>query len=145
MQFEAYIPTGIVAGFVDSIFFLGGNAMGNGIAFQRLQQTIIINLGSNFTVSGIYTDVPQRNENTATVWINGKQEIPFVLGNSGTTAMYAIGVRPGRLPWLAGLPAMTTNELAVDAADWASGHIFQLREQLQETRNTRTGFLLIEQ
>src|SRR5258707_6776751 len=124
MQFEVYIPKGIVADFVDSIFFLGGSEIGNGIAFQRAQQTIIINLGGNFTVSDIYTNAPQREENTATVWLNGKQEIPFMLGNSHLKAMYAIGVKPGSLPWLAGLPAMHTNEPAVAAENYASLEIF---------------------
>ena len=145
MQFEVYIPKGILKDFVESIIFLGGNDIGNGIAFQRMQQTIIINLGTSFGVSDIYTAMPQRNETGSTVWINGKQEIPFLLENNGITAMYAIGIKPGRLPWLADLPAIETNELAVGAENWTSKEIFHLREQLLACAGINDGFLLIEQ
>lgn len=145
MQFEVYIPKGILKDFVESVIFLGGNDIGNGIAFQRMQQTIIINLGTNFGASDIYTAMPRRKGTTSTVWINGKQEIPFLLENNGVTAMYAIGIRPGRLPWLADLPAIETNEETVGAENWTSKEIFNLREQLLACADVNDGFLLIEQ
>ncbi|MBS1567163.1 MAG: AraC family transcriptional regulator [Bacteroidetes bacterium] len=147
MIFEIYTPKSFLREFVGSIFFMSGHDIGNGIAFQRMQQTIIINLGTAFGVTDIYTHAPQRRETTEPVWINGKQEIPFLLENNGTTAMYAIGIRPGCLPWLTGLPAVVTNDLSVEAANWASDGIYDLREQLLECGDTQiaTGFRLIEQ
>lgn len=144
MQFEVYIPRGILKDFADMIVFMGGDALGNGIAFQRAQQTIIINLGTNFGVTDIYTAVPQRRETSSPVWINGKQEIPFMLENAGATAMYAVCIKPGRLPWFAGLPAIETNEQAVEAEHWTSKEIFNLREQLLACDDIHAGFGLIE-
>ena len=145
MTFKTYAPHGLVHDFVDNIFFLGGSDMGNGVAFQRAQQTIIINLGSNFGVTDIYTANPQRLEASAAVWVNGKQEIPFMLQNGGTTAMYAIGIKPGRMPWLVGLPAIETNDRAVEADNWSSTGILSLQQQLLACDGIDTGFRLIEQ
>jgi AraC-like DNA-binding protein len=145
MTFKAYTPHGLVHDFVDTIFFLGGADMGNGVAFQRAQQTIIINLGANFGVTDIYTANPQRRETSTAVWVNGKQEIPFMLQNGGATAMYAIGIKPGRMPWLVGLPAIETNDSAVEADNWTSAGIFSLREQLLACGDIDAGFRLIEQ
>jgi len=143
MNIEVHIPKGFLKDFVDSILFMSGS--GTGVAFQRMNQTIIINMGPNFRVSDIYTPAPKRNELTETIWINGKQEIPFMLEHDGIMAMYVIGVKPGMLPYLADLPAIETNEMAVGAENWGSKEIYHLREQLQECANTRLGLLLIEQ
>jgi len=140
MQF--YIPKGILKDFVESIAFLSEG--GTGVAFQRMYQVIIINMGANFMVSDIYTASPQKKEHTDTIWINGKQDTPFMLENKGATAMYAIGIKPGMLPYLADLPAIATNDLAVGAEHWTSKEIFHLREQLFECADIHSGLLLIE-
>ena|SRR5579872_3274681 len=80
MDFEVHFPGGILKNVVDSILFLSGD--GNGVALQRMYQTIIINMGPRFRVSGIYATPPQPNEQTDTIWINGKQELPFMLEHS---------------------------------------------------------------
>ena len=129
--------------FIDSIYFLEGNQIGTGIAFQRMNQVIIINLGTNFTVSDVYTTSSREKATNSDVWMNGKQEIPFMLSNKGVTAMYAIGIKLGMMPYFADLPANETNEQAVGAENWTSREIFNLREQLLAT-DVQNGFLLIE-
>jgi len=128
---------------VESIAFLSEG--GTGVAFQRMYQAIIINMGPNFMVSDIYSASPQKKEHTDTIWINGKQDRPFMLESGGTTAMYAIGLKPGMLPYLASLPAIATNDLAVGAEHWTSKEIFNLRERLFECTDIHSGFLLIEE
>lgn len=143
MPFKVYIPRGILKDFVASIVFM--DTHGTGVAFQRAYQVIIINVGSNFSTSAVYTSSPRKQEITDTVWINGKQDNMFMLENTGVMAMYAIGLKPGMLPYLANLPAMETNDLAVSAEHWTSREIFNLREQLLECGDVHQGFLLIEQ
>lgn len=143
MDLKVYFPTGILKNFVDSITYLSGD--GTGVAFQRMYQVIIINMGTNFGVSGVYDAHPAKKEQTETIWINGKQEVPLMIENTGTTKMYAIGIRGGMLPYLASLPAQETNDLAVGAQNWTSREIYSLREQLLECNDVTAGFVLIEQ
>ena len=143
MHFEAHTIKGMLNNFVEYIMFMSGS--GTGIAFQRVQQTIIINMGSHFRTSDIYVPVIKANEHTDTVWINGKQEIPFMLEHDGIMSMYVIGLKPGMLPWLADLPAIETNDLAVGAENWGTREIYTLREQLLGCPDIRAGLVLIEQ
>lgn len=144
MNFEFHYPNGVLKDFIEYIAYLSGPGAGTGIAFQRMHQVIIINTGANFTVSDIYAKQPQIKEITDTVWINGKQEIPFMLDNRGETGMYAIGLKLGMLPYFADLPAIVTNDLAVGAENWTSKEIFNLREQLMASPDTTDAFALIE-
>lgn len=143
MTLEVYHPKGYLQNVVDSITWLSGG--GTGIAFQRVYQTIIINMGSDFTVTDVYNGQSVRQDLHDTIWINGKQEKTFMLENTGITAMYVIGLKYGMLPWLADLPAIETNELSVGASHWAPPAIFDLREQLLECGDIHQGFALIEQ
>jgi AraC-like DNA-binding protein len=145
MIIKSYIPTGMLSEFVDTIHFLSGEQIGNGVAFPRVNQVIIINLGSNFTSSDLYTPGAAEYEVNATVWMNGKHNTHFMLGNTGVTKMYAIGIKLGMMPYFASLPAYATNEQAVDAVNWTSAEIFNLREQLFLCRDIHQSFLLIEQ
>jgi AraC-like DNA-binding protein len=142
MKLEVYHPQGFLKNVVESITYLSGN--GTGVAFQRMYQVIIINLGTNFSVSPLYAAAPKTNEHTDTVWINGKQEAPLMIENHGITEMYVIGMRSGMLPYLADLPALETNDLAVGAEHWTSKEIFNLREQLLASTDIHAGFVLIE-
>lgn len=144
MNVQFHQPHGPLKDLIEYIAFLSGNEIGNGIALQRSNQVIIINVGSNFSVADIYTPSAAGNEVTDTVWINGKQEHSFFLRNPGTTSMYAIGVRLGMLPFVAGLPAIETNDIALGADHWASAGFFELREKLLACPNIRRGFGLIE-
>jgi len=144
MDTKFYSPQGVLKDFVDFIAFMGGQNWGTGIAFPRMHQVIIINMADNFLVSDIYAAAPKTKEVTETVWINGKQDVPFMLGNKGETAMYAIGLKLGMLPYFADLPAITTNDQAVGAEHWTSGEIFNLREQLMGVPDVQDGFALIE-
>jgi len=144
MNIVSYFPKGILKDLVDSILFLSGPGAATGIAFQRMHQVIIINMGGNYTVSDIYAKDPVIKECTDTIWINGKQEIPFMLDNRGEAAMYAIGIKLGMLPFFADLPAIETNDITVGAEHWTSKAIFHLREQLMDCAEVRDGFLLIE-
>ena len=109
MILEVYHPKGILQNVVDSIIWI--NDGGTGVAFQRVYQTIIINMGPDFTVTDLHTGKTIRQDPNDTIWINGKQEKTFMLENRGISAMYVIGLKYGMLPWLAHLPAMETNEL----------------------------------
>jgi AraC-like DNA-binding protein len=142
MNFKIFFPQGLLKDFVESITFLSGS--GTGVAFQRMYQVIIINLGTNFSVSDVYTPGSEKKEHTGTIWINGKQEIPRMIENGGITEMYVIGLKQGVLPYFANLPAIETNDLAVDAENWTSREIFNLREQLLACADINAGFLLIE-
>jgi AraC-like DNA-binding protein len=143
VSLPVYFPKGILKDYIDSIYFLSGDMMGTGVAFPRTHQVIIINLGSNFNSSDVYDPVKKEEEVSSTVWINGSHETPFMLGNKGTMAMYAIGLKLGMLPYFADLPANETNETAVGAENWTSGEVFNLREQLLGC-DVQSGFLLIE-
>lgn len=145
MIIQRYIPTGMLKEFVDTIHFLSGEQIGNGVAFPRANQVIIINLGSNFTSSDLYTPGAAEHEVNASVWMNGKHDTHFMLGNKGVTKMYAIGIKLGMMPYFADLPAYATNDQAVDAINWTSAEIFNLREQLLSCSEPHRGFLLIEQ
>lgn len=129
---------------IEYIAFLEGYVIGNGIAFQRTNQVIIINAGSNFSVADIYAPASAGNEVKETIWINGKQEHSFFLRNPGTTSMYAIGVRLGMLPFIADLPAIETNDSALGAEHWSSAELFVLREKLLACKDVRRGFAMIE-
>ena len=144
MSFQVYIPKGTLKEFVDSIAYISGDLMGTGVAFPRMHQVIIINLGSNFNTSDVYNISKQPLEVSETVWINGKHDTPFMLGNKGGMAMYAIGLKLGMLPWFANLPTSETNDQAVGAANWTSREIYNLREQLLGCDTVQNGFLLIE-
>jgi AraC-like DNA-binding protein len=148
MIFEAHQIQGVLAEFVDYIIFMSGSEMGTGVAFPRMNQTIIINLGSPFGVADVYRPELPSKGGVDGVWINGKQDMPFLLENAGITSMYAIGLKLGMVPYFAGLPAMATNNLAVGAEDWEAGSRLQasgialLREQLMES-SVEAGFGLI--
>lgn len=145
MSHQAYFPKGMLKEFVDSINFLSGDMMGTGVAFPRTHQVTIINLGTNFNSTDVYDPSKEGFEVNDTVWINGKHETPFMLGNKGNNmAMYAIGIKLGMLPFFADLPASETNEQAVGAQNWTSRDIFFLREQLLGCTDIYSGFLLIE-
>ena len=144
MNIQFHQPHGPLRDLIEYIAFLSGYEIGNGIAFQRTNQVIIINVGSNFSVADIYTPGSAGDEVKEAVWINGKQEASFFLRNPGTTSMYAIGVRLGMLPFIAGLPAIETNDRALGAAHWASGGFFDLREKLLACRDVPSGFGMIE-
>jgi AraC-like DNA-binding protein len=141
MDFQVYYPQGMLKHFMGSIHYMSGS--GTGVAFQRLYQTIIINMDGPFRVSDIYNTIPGAREQLDTVWINGKQEIPFMLENP-SMKMYVLGIRTGMLPFLADIPAIATNELAVEAVHWTSQGIYQLREQLLECSTIHAGFVLID-
>lgn len=145
MTIQGYIPKGNLSEFVESIYYLSGDVIGTGIAFPRMHQVIIINLGSNFTTSEVYNIANKEEEVTGTIWINGAHETLFMLGNRGVAAMYAIGLKLGMVPYFANLPAHETNDQAVEAENWASHGIFRLREQLLACANVQKGFLLIEE
>ena len=130
--------------FVYSIHFISGKESGTGVAFPRMHQVIIINLGSHFSSSEIYSPVAPVRETSSAVFVNGKQDDPFLLGNMGETAMYAIGLKLGMLPYFADLPAIETNNLALGAENWTSREIFGLQEQLLGCSTVTAGFLLIE-
>jgi AraC-like DNA-binding protein len=141
MTLETYKPSDNLRPFVSSISFLQGD--GTGAAFQRVYQTIIINLETNFSVSPLYDAKAVPVENKSVIWINGKQDIPIMIENKGITKMYVVGVNSGMLPYLTDLPAYKTNNKAVSAEHWASPDIFALRGQLL-TCSVREGFTLIE-
>ena len=140
---KSYIPQTLLKEFVEAIVFFRGN--GTGAALQRMYQVIIFNMGDNFTVSELYAPRPARHEHTGAIWINGKQDVPLMIENHGTTAMYVVGVKPGMLPYLADLPACETNNLAVDAEHWTEKEIVNLHEQLLACPDIHSGFLRIEQ
>ena len=137
-------PQGPLQDLIEYIAFLEGYVIGNGIAFQRTNQVIIINVGSNFSVADIYAPASTGNEVKETIWINGKQEHSYFLRNPGTTSMYAIGLRLGALPFIAGLPAIETNDSALGAEHWSSAEFFELREKLLACKDVRSGFAMIE-
>lgn len=58
--------------------------------------------------------------------------------------MYAIGIKLGMMPYFAGIPAYTTTDQSVDAINWTSSEIFNLREQLYLCKDPGQGFPLIE-
>lgn len=144
MIFETYIPTGPLAEFVDIIHFIGGAQMGTGIAFPRMHQVIIINLGTRFSSADIYSLTAPVRETGSAVWINGKQDESFLLGNPGVTAMYAIGVKLGMLPFFASVPAIETSNQALGAEHWTTPEIFSLQQRLLTCPCVSEGFLLIE-
>ncbi len=146
MNIQTYIPRAPLKEFVHSIHFINGKESGTGVAFPRMQQVININLGTRFSSSDIYAPEASAavRETSSSVWINGKQDDPFLLGNTGVTSMYAIGLKLGMAPYFANLPAIETNNLALGAENWASYEIFELQEQLLKCETVSTGFLLIE-
>jgi AraC-like DNA-binding protein len=144
MNVTFHIPGGQLKDFIEYIAFLGGYEIGNGIAFQRSNQVIIINIGDHFSVSDVYSPGVGNTTVGHAVWINGKQGTPFLLSNKGVTAMYAIGIRLGMLPFVAGLPAMETNDTALSADHWVSMDSSFLREQLMGCADVHAGFGLIE-
>ncbi|HEY6900577.1 MAG TPA: hypothetical protein VI233_08040 [Puia sp.] len=143
MTLETYIPHGPLQEFVDYIAFISGKESGTGVAFPRMNQVIIINLGTRFSSSDVYHPSSPRETNSA-IWINGKQDDPFLLENSGTTAMYAIGLKLGMIPYFANLPALETNNITLGAEHWTSHDVFFLREQLMECTSVAEGFRRIE-
>jgi len=150
MKVEVHTVRGVLSEFVDSFFFISGREMGTGVAFPRMHQTIIINLGAAFWAEDVYRPGVRLRATSDGIWINGKQDVPFMLENGGETAMYAIGLKLGMVPYFAGLPALETNNLSVEAEDWAQGarlrrsEIAGLRERLMEC-SVEQGFVFIEQ
>lgn len=124
--------------------YISGEGMATGVAFPRMNQVIILNMGSRFHVSDLYSRDQSINELASTVWLNGKHDAPFMLGNAGEMAMYAIGVKLGMLPWFARLPARETNDQALDAAHWGPASLYSLRQQLLDSPDIQSGFLRIE-
>jgi AraC-like DNA-binding protein len=134
---------------VEAIHFLSGKEMGTGVAFPRMNQVIIINLGSPFRTTEVYrSEAPLRAVQDG-IWINGKQDEPFQLMNDGVTCMYAIGLKLGMVPYFAAMPAIATNNLTVGMEDWGAAsrlrasEIALLREQLMGC-SVEEGFVLIE-
>lgn len=127
--------------FISSITHLHNS--GTGAAFQRVYQTIIINLGANFLVSPLYDREAKAIENTSAIWINGKQDIPIMIENPGITKMYVLGVNGGMLPYLTNFSAHETNNKATTSELWAPGDITSLREKLL-TSTVQEGFTLID-
>ena len=80
MAIQFHKPSSPLDQYVDYIYFLEGDEMGTGIAFQRAQQVIIINLGDRFTVNELFEPLSREKETNQDIWINGKQETSFVLG-----------------------------------------------------------------
>lgn len=146
VNIQTYIPGGPLQEFVDSIYFISGKESGTGVAFPRMHQVIIINLGTRFSSSDVYAPAASTvvRETDSSIWINGKQDDPFLLGNAGVTSMYAISLKLGMVPFFADLPAIETNNLTVGAENWTSREIFGLRERLLECGSIASGFLLIE-
>lgn len=142
MPLMFHVPQGILKDFIEYITFM--DTHGTGVAFQRTNQVIIINMGSRFSTSDVYTKTAPGKETADTIWMNGKQEHTFMLENTGVMAMYAIGLKPGMLPWLASLPAIETNDQAVGAENWTAKEIYNLREQLLGCSDVWEGFSLIE-
>jgi hypothetical protein len=105
VNIQAYIPSGPLKEFVHSIHFIHGKESGTGVAFPRMHQVIIINLGTRFSSCDVYAPEAGVRETSSAVWINGKQDDPFLLGNSGVTAMYAVSLKLGMVPFFANLPA----------------------------------------
>jgi AraC-like DNA-binding protein len=130
--------------FVLSIHYLSGEGIGTGVALQRMHQVIILNMGTAFGATDIHTGRARQGAATGQVWVNGKQEVPFMLENDGVTAMYAITLRAGMLPYFIGLPAVETNDLAVGAEHWKRRGVFDLCSQLAAQQNIRQGFDMIE-
>jgi len=149
MDIQGYAPGGGLSEFIDYIFFISGKRMGTGVAFPRMHQVIIINLGAPFSTSDVYDPLAAGRGKSDGIWINGKQDTPFLLENAGVTAMYAIGLKLGMVPFFAGLPAKETNNLAVSAEDWGTGsrlragELSVLREELMGC-SVAAGFVLIE-
>lgn len=141
MQFEFYQPSGFLKNFIHSITYLHGD--GTGAAFQRVYQTIIFNLGANFYISPLYDRTAPGVENVSNVWINGKQDIPIMVENRGSTKMYVVGIQGGMLPYLTNLSADTTNNQATSAAVWGDPEIFTLHEELM-TSDVQHGFERID-
>lgn len=125
-SFLSYIPNEPLRHFVDGIIYIEGT--GNGLAFQRVYQNILINLGDNFFTSDPYTDT--ETENKSLVWINGRKVSPFLLENHGTTRFYVVGVRPGMLSFFCTLPVHETNERALSFEQWTTTDMRGLRTQL---------------
>ena len=144
MEIQAHIPQGPLKDFVVSIHYLSGSGIGTGVALQRLNQVIIFNLGTDFTATDIHTGLARQEAHTGSVWVNGKQETPFMLGNAGRTAMYAVTLRAGMLPYFVGLPASETNELAVGVEHWKTRHIQEVHGRLMEEADIQQGFRYIE-
>lgn len=144
MAIDAYIPTGPLRDYVLRIHYLSGDGIGTGVALQRMHQVIILNMGTDFGATDIHSGRPRQDAHTGPVWVNGKQEIPFMLENHGVTAMYAITLRAGMLPFFAGMPAVETNELAVGAEHWKRRGFFELHDRLLGEPDVREAFKMIE-
>lgn len=144
MDIQVYIPRGPLKDFIVSIHYLSGSGIGTGVALQRLNQVIIFNLGTDFTATDIHTGLARQEARTGSVWVNGKQETPFMLGNAGVTAMYAVTLQVGMLPYFAGMPALETNELAVGVEHWKATGIKEVHGRLMEQQDIQQGFRYIE-
>lgn len=145
MTIETHIPGYPLSDFVGAINYLAGNSLGTGVAFPRMHQVIIINMGSNFTVSELYQPNAVVQELSSQVWVNGSHDNHFMLGNRGNTAMYAITIKLGMLGYFMNLPASETHDDTVDAINWSNNEIFFLREKLFSCSTIKEGLLLIEQ
>lgn len=117
---------------------------GTGVAFPRTNQTLIINIGSNYHTSALYTKKSALHELNETIWINGRQDHYFMLGNEGQAEMYAIGIKLGMLPYLIHMPASETNNLAISAKHCFPKEIFDLRDQLAACHDRIIAFKKIE-
>jgi hypothetical protein len=76
MNIAFHTPGGPLKDFVEYIGFLSGNVIGNGVAFPRSNQVIIINIGDHFSISDVYLPGSAKTEVGHIVWINGKQGLP---------------------------------------------------------------------
>lgn len=64
-----YKPGGFLGELVQSISYLKG--AGTGIAFQRMYQVIVVNLGTNFKAESLLDTRFEPEELKAGIWLNG--------------------------------------------------------------------------
>ena len=140
-SFLSYIPREPLRNFVNGIVYIEGT--GNGLAFQRVYQNILINLGDNFFTCDPY-NTHTKMENKSLVWLNGRQISPFLLENRGTTRFYVIGVKPGMLSFFCMLPIHETNDKALSYEQLTTTDMSGLRTRLLGL-TPEEGFAAIEE
>lgn len=139
-SFLSHTPGEPLRHFVNGIVYIEGN--GSGLAFQRVYQNILINLGDNFFSGNPYINAT--TENKSLVWINGRQLSPFFLENPGTSRFYVIAVKPGMLSFFCTLPVNETNDKALSFEHWTTTDMLSLRTRLLNV-TPEEGFTAIEE
>jgi len=138
---KTYVPQGPLKAFVTAILYL--EDLGTGLALQRVYQNIIINTGDPFFTSDPFRNAPPV-ENKSTVWINGKHQAPFYLGNMGRPSFYIIAVKPGLLRHFISVQVSDTNDKTLPAGVWAQPSIQALRDTLLQSGDVASNFVHIE-